>query len=307
MATTTRKGSDNKKAKPRRPMVNTLVAEQAQTIAELRQQLVESLLREEAKDKKLQERDRQLAEALEQQTSTSEILGIIANSATDLQPVLDAVAENAARLIDAQDAIIHRLDGDVLRDAAHFGAIPRTADATPLNRASVAGRAVVDRQLVHVHDMQAESEVEFPLAKSRAVRDGTRSVLGAPLLREGLPIGAILIRRTEVQPFTDKQIALLKTFADQAVIAIENVRLFNELQVRNRDLPSVGTANRHERNLGRNRQLADGYSTGAGRSRRKCRAAVRGDDALSSASMVTSFKLVAKYGPSPRWRKRRRH
>ena len=236
MATTTKKGSENKKAKPRRPMVNTLVAEQGQTIAELRQQLVESLLREEAKDKKLQERDRQLAEALEQQTSTSEILGIIANSATDLQPVLDAVAENAARLIDAQDAIIHRLDGDVLRDAAHFGAIPRTADATPLNRASVAGRAVVDRQLVHVHDMQAESEVEFPLAKSRAVRDGSRSVLGAPLLREGLPIGAILIRRTEVHPFTDKQIALLKTFADQAVIAIENVRLFQELQSRNRDL-----------------------------------------------------------------------
>ena len=217
-------------------MVNTLVAEQAQTIAELRQQLVESLLREEAKDKKLQERDRQLAEALEQQTSTSEILGIIANSATDLQPVLDAVAENAARLIDAQDAIIHRLDGDVLRDAAHFGAIPRTADDTPLNRASVAGRAVVDRQLVHVHDMQAESEVEFPLAKSRAVRDGTRSVLGAPLLQEGLPIGAILIRRTEVQPFTDKQIALLETFADQAVIAIENVRLFKELEDRNRQL-----------------------------------------------------------------------
>jgi GAF domain-containing protein len=236
MATTTKKGSENKRAKLRRPAMKTSVAEQAQTIVELRQQLVESLLREEAKDKKLQERDRQLAEALEQQTSTSEILGIIANSATDLQPVLDAVAENAARLIDAQDAIIHRLDGDVLRDAAHFGAIPRTADATPLNRASVAGRAVVDRQLVHVHDMQAESEVEFPLAKSRAVRDGTRSVLGAPLLREGLPIGAILIRRTEVQPFTDKQIALLKTFADQAVIAIENVRLFQELQARNREL-----------------------------------------------------------------------
>ena len=228
------KGSNNKKAKPRRPMVKTSVAEQAQTIAELRQQLVESLLREEAKDKKLQERDRQLAEALEQQTSTSEILRIIANSATDLQPVLDAVAENAARLIDAQDAIIHRLDGDVLRDAAHFGVIPRTADATPLNRASVAGRAVVARQLVHVHDMQAESEVEFPLAKSRAVRDGTRSVLGAPLLREGLPIGAILIRRTEVQPFTDKQIDLLKTFADQAVIAIENVRLFQELGTQRR-------------------------------------------------------------------------
>ena len=232
-------------------MVNTSVAEQAQTIVELRQQLAESLQREEAKDKKLQERDRQLAEAVEQQTFTSEILRIIANSATDLQPVLDAVAENAARLIDAQDAIIHRLDGDVLRDAAHFGVIPRTPDTTtPLTRDSVAGRAVVNQQLVHVHDMQAESEVKFPLAKSRAVRDGTRSVLGAPLLREGLPIGAILIRRTEVQPFTDKQIALLKTFADQAVIAIENVRLFQGI---------AGPQPRPDRSVG----AADGNQQGS--------------------------------------------
>jgi two-component system, NtrC family, sensor kinase len=230
MATTTRKGSKNKGAKLRRPMVNTSAAEQAQTIAELHQQLVESLLREETKDKKLQERDRQLAEALEQQTSTNEILRIIANSATDLQPVLDAVAENAGRLIDAQDVIIHRLDGDVLRDAAHYGLIPRTPDTTtPLTRDSVAGRAAVDRQLVRVTDLQAESDAEFPLAKARAVRDGTRSVLATPLLREGAPIGVILIRRLEVHPFTDKQIALLKTFADQAVIAIENVRLFQEL------------------------------------------------------------------------------
>jgi GAF domain-containing protein/anti-sigma regulatory factor (Ser/Thr protein kinase) len=179
----------------------------------------------------------ELKGSLEQQTATSEILGVIAKSPTDIQPVLDVVAQNAARLCNADDAIIHRLDGDLLRDAAHYGPISRTADThTPLNRDSVAGRAVVDRQVVHVHDMQAESEVEFPLAKSRAVRDGTRSVVGTPLLREAVPIGAILIRRTEVRPFTDKQIALLKTFADQAVIAIENVRLFKELQERNRDL-----------------------------------------------------------------------
>ena len=180
----------------------------------------------------------ELKESLDQQTATSEILGVIASSPTDVQPVLDVVAANAARLCDAKDAIIHRRDGDLLRDAAHYGPISRTADATetPLNRDSVAGRAAVDRQVVHIHDMQAESDVEFPLAKSRALRDGTRSVVGTPLMREGIPLGAILIRRTEVRPFSDKQIALLKTFADQAVIAIENVRLFREIQERNAEL-----------------------------------------------------------------------
>ena len=187
------------------------MTDQAQTIAELRQELAESLQRENA---------------------TSEVLRLIASSAKNLQQVLSAVAENAARLIGAQDALIHLLDGNVLRDAAHYGLISRAADDmhTPLTRDSVAGRAVVDRKLVHVHDMHAESELEFPLAKSRSLRDGTRSVLGLPLLREGIPIGAILIRRTEVRPFSDTQITLLETFASQAVIAIEDARLFQELK-----------------------------------------------------------------------------
>jgi len=180
----------------------------------------------------------ELKESLEQQTATSEILGVIASSPTDIQPVLDVVAENAARLCGAHDAIIHRLDGDVLQDAAHYGLISRTEDETqtPLNRDSVAGRAVVDRQFIHVHDVQSAPDEEFSLSKPRAARDGSRSVLGAPLLREGIPIGSILIRRTEVKPFAEKQIALLKLFADQAVIAIENVRLFQEIQERNSEL-----------------------------------------------------------------------
>jgi GAF domain-containing protein len=210
MATTTKKGSKNKKPKLRRPVVKTSLTEQAQTIAELR---------------------RQVAEFSQRENATSDVLRLIASSAKNLQQVLSAVAENAARLIGAQDAIIHQLDGDVLRDAAHYGLIARTPDTTtPLNRDSVAGRAVVDRQLVHVHDILAESEVEFPLAKSRSRLDGTRSVLGLPLLREGMPIGAILIRRTEVRPFSDTQINLLKTFADQSVIAIEDARLFQEIK-----------------------------------------------------------------------------
>src|SRR5262245_43665385 len=191
------------------------------------------------KTTELETSNSELRESLEQQTATSEILGVIAGSPTDIQPVLDVVAENAARVCNAEDAIIFRLDGDGLRLAAWHGTTPevlRDRGGLAVNRATVSGRAVVERHTVHVHDLAAELETEFPESRPYQERWGFRTTLATPLLREGIPIGAIHIRRMEVRPFTDKQIKLLETFADQAVIAIENVRLFKELQVRNRDL-----------------------------------------------------------------------
>jgi PAS domain S-box-containing protein len=183
----------------------------------------------------LEERNRDLTDTLEQQTATSEILRVISSSPTDIQPVLDAVAANAARLCEAHDAQIFRVEGDSLRPVASFGSIPAPG-ANPINRGWVTGRSVVDRRTTHVHDLTAESEAEYPIGRETQRQTGHRTTLATPLLREGQPLGAILIRRTEVRPFSDKQIKLLETFADQAVIAIENVRLFTEVEARNRDL-----------------------------------------------------------------------
>jgi signal transduction histidine kinase/DNA-binding response OmpR family regulator len=185
----------------------------------------------------LEARNRDLTDALEQQTATSEILRVISSSPTDVQPVLDAVAENAARLCDAEDVSILEEEGGRFRVVAFRGAIGLGGvDGAPVSRGSVAGRAMMDGRLVHVHDITEESEAEFPVSKAFAPQVGHRTMLAAPLLREGIAIGAIFVRRTEVRPFSDKQIELLQTFADQAVIAIENVRLFKELEARNREV-----------------------------------------------------------------------
>jgi signal transduction histidine kinase len=183
----------------------------------------------------------ELKESLEQQTATSEILGVIASSPTDVQPVLDTIADSAARLCSADDASIRIVEGNILRLMTHKGSIPFfMTGELPITRGSVAGRAVMDNELIHIEDLTRRL-TEFPDVQVALDREGVRTVLVAPLEREGRAIGVILIRRTEVSPFSEKQIALLKTFADQAVIAIENVRLFQELEARTRDLArSVG-------------------------------------------------------------------
>src|SRR5262249_47734284 len=134
------------------------------------------------------------------------------------------------------DAVVYRVEGDLLRPVAHHG----SGDVGPIRLVPGTGngRAVIQRRHVHVADLQAETD-EFPEGAAVSRREGTRSFVSVPLLREGSAIGTIAVRRFEVRPFGEKQITLLQTFADQAIIAIENARLFNELQAKNRELTTA--------------------------------------------------------------------
>jgi GAF domain-containing protein len=175
-------------------------------------------------------------DALGQQTATSEILRVISTSPTDVQPVFDAIVRNAANVCGAFDAVLALADGDDFVTPAHHGPIPRPIGKTSVH-GTVTGRAIREARTVQVEDLLADDD--YPIGKELASEIGYRTVLCVPLLRDGTAIGAIGIRRTEVRPFTDKEIGLLQTFADQAVIAIENVRLFRELEARNRDLTAT--------------------------------------------------------------------
>jgi GAF domain-containing protein len=177
-------------------------------------------------------------EALVHQRATSEVLRAISNATTDAASTLGTIAESVVRLLDVTDAeIIMRIEGDLLKSVAKYGSSPNWPMGTTrtLSREWVSGRAVMDRTAVHVADLQA-AELEFPLGASFAHQYGHRTTLAVPLLREGSAIGAILIRRMEMKPFTERQIELVSNFASQAVIAIENARLFDEVQARTRDL-----------------------------------------------------------------------
>jgi GAF domain-containing protein len=182
-----------------------------------------------------------LAQASHRETATSEIVQVIASSPTELGPVLDAVAKNAARVCDAEDIGVFQLDGDVLRVGARYGAGPKQdiGSIVRIRRDLLLGRTFLDRRTIHVHDMAAELDSEYPGMRSTVERFGMRTMLCTPLLSGGRAIGVVVAVRYDVRPFSDEHVRLLETFANQAVIAIENVRLFRELEARNSDLTTA--------------------------------------------------------------------
>jgi GAF domain-containing protein len=186
----------------------------------------------------VQAQKRELSEALEHQTATSEVLNVISRSPTDAQPVFGAIVESAARLCEAVFSVVWLYDGELLRVAATNNFTPevlnrlaRTYPKQP-DRSVLAGRAVLDGDIAHVHDLLADPEYSHELA----LAGNWRASLAVPMLRDGKPVGAISVGKAEAVPFSNRQIQLLTTFADQAVIAIENVRLFDEVQARTEEL-----------------------------------------------------------------------
>jgi two-component system, NtrC family, sensor kinase len=202
---------------------DTRVRDLEQHLAEARRREAEASMRE--------------SEALEQQTATSEILRVISRSPTDVQPTFEAIAASARRLCEAAHGLVFRFDGELIHLAAHDNLSRDRLDAIrsvfpiPPGPGSVTARAILTRALVHVRDRREDPELRYSVLSANFP-----NTLSVPLLRDGVPLGAITVTRAEIGPFSDRQITLLQTFADQAVIAIENVRLFTELQEKNRAL-----------------------------------------------------------------------
>src|SRR5262245_47675314 len=222
------------KAEAKRPTARKVPNDESARVRDLEQRLEEALKGKADALKREAEGLKREAEAQERQTATSEILRVISSSPSDLQPVFDTIVRNAANVCGAFDATLALAAGDDFVTPAHHGPIPRPPIGGVSMRGTVTGRAIREARTVHVADLLATED--FPVGRDLARASGYRTVLIVPLLREGAAIGAIAIRRTEVRPFTDTEMALLQTFADQAVIAIENVRLFKELQQKNEAL-----------------------------------------------------------------------